>query len=505
MTGETVANAKSEFGAAKPLAPIVQRLILPAVQFQQTAFAGGAVLLLATIVALAWSNSPWAGAYFSIWQTPVAIQVGDFEFSKPLLLWVNDALMAIFFFVIGLEIKREVLAGELSNPRNAILPLIAAAGGIVVPALVYTGVVLWAGGGEDAIRGWGVPAATDIAFSLGALSILGTRVPISAKVFLTTFAIADDIGATLIIAIFYSGVVNWIALGWAAAALAVMLAGNRLGFRATTFYALLSLTVWFAFLKSGVHPTIAGFLSAFAIPSYRRIEPRAFLESSRSTLDAFERSIVDPIAQYQEKASQAQESHFASVERSARLVQTPLQRLESALHPWVAFVILPVFALANAGVVLPSSPALIGTLISHPVTLGVFAGLVLGKPIGIFGATMIASKTGWFELPKNLSPRHIMGLSFLGGIGFTMSIFIASVGFGSGHGGGHGAGHFDAAIEAPGQDYSNHAGSPGEASAAKLGILLGSLTAGVAGIALLAHGGRRRTDTVELNREGAVA
>lgn len=494
-----------QFGAAKPLSPVVERLLLPAKRFQRTQFAGGAVLLAATIIALFWANSAWSAAYFDLWQTTVAIQIGGFELAKPLLLWVNDALMAIFFFVIGLEIKREVLAGELANPRNAFLPLIAAAGGIAAPALVYVGTILWSGGGEDALRGWGVPAATDIAFSLGALALLGARVPVGAKVFLTTFAIADDIGATLIIALFYSGAINVPALMWAGAALAAMLIGNRLGFRAMTFYALLSLFVWFAFLKSGVHPTVSGFLAAFTIPSYRRIEPHVFLKDIRDVLNVFQRSLVDPEAQVQDRATQAQQSHFESVERSARLVQTPLLRLEHALHPWVAFVILPLFALANAGVVLPLEGEGLGEILFHPVTLAVFTGLVVGKPLGIFGATMLAVKTGLFQLPGKVTPRHLLGLSFLGGIGFTMSIFIASVGFGSGHGGGHGTGHFDAVVEDYAQDYSHHGGSPIEASAAKLGIILGSLTAGGAGMALLAAGGRRRRETVSSRKSIAEA
>ena len=488
---ENQSEVRTAFGAPKPLSPLIYRLLSPAQQFQKTEFAGGAVLLIATIIALVWSNSPWKSAYFHFWQSPLSLQLATFQLSKPLLLWVNDALMAVFFFVIGLEIKREILAGELANPRNAFLPVIAAVGGMIIPSGVYAATVQLMDGGQDALRGWGIPAATDIAFSLGALSLLGARVPASAKVFLTTFAIADDIGATLIIALFYTGAVKVGPLLWAALALCIMFVGNRLGIRATTYYAILACGVWFAFLKSGVHPTIAGFLAAFAIPSFRRIEPMKFLDDARNVLDEFEKSIISREDRYQERSSQAQQSHFASVERSARIVQTPLQRLEAALHPWVAFVVLPVFALANAGVTFPATLDSILVLMSHPVTLGVLAGLVIGKPLGIYGATVLAAKTGWFQLPQQLDRTHLLGLSFLGGIGFTMSIFIASVGFGSGHGGGQGAGHFEAATFGRGQEYSHHAGSPVESSAAKLGILFGSIIVGGIGVGVLSRNSHR--------------
>ena len=449
-------------------------------------------MLVAIIAALLWANSRWREGYFEFWQTIVAFEVGGVEVSKPLLLWINDGFMAIFFFVIGLEIKREVFAGELANPRNALLPLIAAIGGMVVPSLAYAAVIGLADGGAEALRGWAIPAATDIAFSLGVLTLLGKQVPVSAKVFLTTFAIADDVGATLIIALYYSGELNLGVLGLGFSVIAAMLVGNRLGVRSTPFYASLSLVTWGAFLQSGVHPTTAGFLCAFAIPSFRRIEPIRFVEQVRSVLDDLEHTVAHINPAYHRRATQEQQSLFASIERSAQAVQTPLQKLEARVHPGVAFAILPLFALANAGVELPGSTEAIKALLCQPVTLAVLAGLVVGKPLGIYSAVSLAVWTGLFQRPNKLDKKHMLGLSFLGGVGFTMSIFIASAAFGSGHGAAQGLGHIDAAVSMMGQAYSHHEGSPGELSAAKLAVLLGSLLSGSIGFLLLKQPRRER-------------
>ena len=389
-------------------------------EFTRLEAAGGIVLVLAAAGGLAWANSPWASLYESLWSTPVVVGVGAFGIAKPLLLWVNDGLMAVFFFVVGLEIKREVLIGELAGRRRAALPVAAAVGGMVVPAAIYLGLNL----GGPGSHGWGIPMATDIAFALGALALLGSRVPTSLKVFLTALAIADDLGAVLVIALVYTAELNQVALGTGLGIFLVMALLSVAGVRRVGLYGLLGVALWVAFLKSGIHATLAGVLAALTIPSTARINTGTFRGRSRELLDAFEVQDVEPGVH---RLSSKEHEVVIGLATVIEEVEAPLQRLEHALHPWVAFVIMPVFALANAGVVL--SAGLLESA-THPVTLGIVLGLVVGKPIGVVGFAWLASASGIAELPTGATWRQIVGVGMVAGIGFTMSLFIASLAFG---------------------------------------------------------------------------
>lgn len=474
---------KTTFGTPRPLSPILARVILPVRRFQEAEHVSGALLLISALLAVAWANSPLRESYYALWQTPIAVQVGPAMLSKPLMLWINDGLMAVFFFVVGLEIKRELLAGDLRSPKRAALPLMAAAGGMLAPAAVYTVVASELGGGEQALTGWGIPTATDVAFALGVLALLGRRIPLSARVFLTALAIADDIGATLLIAFFYSGELSLYALGASAVILVVMFAANWLGVRSVGIYAVLAVALWLTMLESGLHPTLAGILAALAIPAFRRLDEVAFLRTTRRLLDEFARENAnDGVGDG--FANQRQQGQLALIGRAAERAQTPLQRLENSLHPWVAFGVMPIFALANAGVELPHSFGEAGRFLDDPVALGISAGLVIGKPFGIVAATWLAVKTGLARLPRGLTWARIVGLGCLGGIGFTMSLFVTSLAFGAGHGSGQGLGHAGAA-HAGFQAYTAHGGLPAEASAAKLGVLTGSIISGFLGYLVL--------------------
>lgn len=350
-------------------------------EFLRLEAAGGLLLMAAAVLALLAANSPAAPAYAAFLNLPVEIRVGTFAIAKPLLLWVNDGLMAIFFLLVGMELKREVLEGHLSSLRLATLPAFAAVGGMIAPAAVFAA---FNRGDSLALTGWAIPAATDIAFALGVLSLLGPRVPSALKAFLLSVAIFDDLGAIIIIALFYTAELSLVSLGAAAALIAGLFALNRAGVRKPAAYFLLGVPLWVALLKSGVHATLAGVVLALFIP----LRPPA-------TGDADEE-------------------------------EPPLRRLEHALHPWVAFGVLPVFAFANAGVpVLGLSP---GDL-SHPLPLGIAAGLLLGKQIGILGFSWIALRLGLATLPDGVGWRLLHGASLLCGIGFTMSLFIASLAY----------------------------------------------------------------------------
>lgn len=371
------------------------------------------------IVALAWANSPFREGYREVWETPLSLRLGGLLLEETLLHWINDGLMALFFFVIGLEIKREVVAGELAEPGKAMLPIVGAAGGMLVPAALYAS--LNAGGPGAA--GWGIPMATDIAFALAAISVFGRRVPGSLKVFLMALAIVDDIGAILVIAVFYAHGVAWPWLGAAAVGLAICTLFNVLHLRGPIPYALAGLAVWFAFLNSGVHATLAGVLVALTIPARRRIDSREFLRRSAVMLESFENA-----SDFQSKrvVSAAQQSALGALEEAVEHVQTPLQRLENTLHPWVVFGVLPVFALANAGVSVESSP---GEMLGHPVALGVILGLVVGKSVGITLFAWGSVKLGVAALPGGARWMQLHGVAWLAGIGFTMSLFIGGLAF----------------------------------------------------------------------------
>jgi len=399
----------------------IDNILSPFQEFFQREASSGILLIAATILALIWANSQWSESYTALWHTYVSIKVGSFEISKDLSHWINDGLMAIFFFVVGLEIKREVMVGELSSPRQAILPIVTAIGGMVVPAAFYLAFNP-SGPGSD---GWGIPMATDIAFALGVLSLLGKRVPLSLKVFLTAVAIVDDLGAVLVIALFYTSEIVWVSLAVAAVFLAALAVMNRLGVRDPIVYTILGLGLWVAFLKSGVHATIAGVLLAMTIPVRTRINTEEFIDNASYFLDEFRK---------QGKPGESvltnggQRTALMGIEMAAEHAQTPLQRLERGLHPWVSYFIMPVFAFANAGVTISGDFL---SVFTQPVTLGIMAGLIFGKQIGVYFGSYIAVKLKWADLPSGMTWSRLYGLSLLAGIGFTMSLFIASLAFGN--------------------------------------------------------------------------
>jgi NhaA family Na+:H+ antiporter len=386
-------------------------ILSPFVRFAKREASGGIVLLACTVVALVWANSPWADTYHSLWDAHVRISVDRFTLSETRHEWVNDGLMAFFFFLVGLEIKREALIGELSSIRQAAFPFIAAMGGVVVPALIYFAI----NRGTPAERGWGIPMATDIAFALGVLALLGDRVPLALKIFVTALAIVDDIFGVLVIALFYTESISFLSLGLGLGGVALSFLANKAGIRKPAVYAFIGVFVWFAVLKSGVHATIAGVLLAFTIPVNTFIDRRQFLDCSRDLLDRMERS-----------GAGSADEHTAvhALELQCELVQSPLHRIEHALQPWVSFLIMPVFALANAGVHILGNVRYAAT---NAVAVGVLLGLFLGKPIGIFGFAWFATKTRLAAAPAQVSWRQTFGASWLCGIGFTMSLFIATL------------------------------------------------------------------------------
>jgi len=380
----------------------------------------GILLVACALFAIAIANSPWSAGWNHLWHADFAIRLGDTAIQKSVAHWINDGLMVLFFFFVGLEIKHEILDGELRTFRQAALPVAAAIGGMAVPAAVYAAVVGFHGD-PAATRGWGIPMATDIAFALGVLALLGKRVPPSLKVFLASLAIADDLGAVLVIAIFYTDEIAWQFLGIGAAVLAASFTANKLGVRTTWPYVVLGLLLWALFLQSGVHATIAGVALALTIPARRELDEREFTARGRALLDEFDRvGDPDPLT----NAQQLEVVH--ELQQHACAVQAPLQRMEHALHPMIAHFIVPVFALANAGVDVRAGLA---EAIEHPAAHGVAAGLLLGKPIGVLVATWLAWRLLRCPLPEGTTWRHLHGVAWLAGIGFTMSLFIDSLAF----------------------------------------------------------------------------
>jgi NhaA family Na+:H+ antiporter len=397
----------------------IERLTRPFQEFAARETSGGILLLLSTLTALVWANSLWAKSYFALWHTTVGVGFSGFTLSRDLHFWVNDGLMALFFFVVGLEIKRELLVGELASPRQAALPIAAAIGGVLVPALVYSALNIRGPGAP----GWGIPMATDIAFVIGVMALLGRHVPMGLKVFLTALAIVDDIAAVLVIAFFYTAQIAWGAIAVASICVVALLAVNRLAVRHPLPYALLGLLLWLAVLRSGVHATIAGVLLAMTIPSRTELNPSEFLLRSRTVLDHFERTA------HSEKTvmnDDEQQAAIDALEDSCEQVQPLLHRLEHGLHPWVTFLVMPVFALANAGVAFRGD---VFTTLVQPVPLGVVLGLLLGKPAGITLASWLAVRSRLGSLPDGITWVQIHGAGWLGGIGFTMSIFVAGLAF----------------------------------------------------------------------------
>ncbi|HKY67128.1 MAG TPA: Na+/H+ antiporter NhaA [Acidimicrobiales bacterium] len=413
--------------------------------------AGGVVMLIAAVVAIVWANSPWSDSYAEVWQTPLRVELGGLLHLDHLSLqtWVNDALMTVFFLLVGVEIKREIVHGELRDPRAVALPVIAALGGMVVPAAVY--LAINAGGpGAD---GWAVPMATDIAFAVGVVTLAGKKVPLAAKIFLLTLAVADDIGAIVVIAVFYTGSLSW---GWFACAL-VSLFGifllRRNDVQSLAPYMAVGAFAWLSLLESGVHATLIGVALGLLTPAWPLRSPRRFPPEARKIINNVEAAYYDRVLTQQEFTEN--EQRIAEVSRLAMWSTSPLERLERALSPWVAYVVVPVFALANAGVSL-SGDALSG-LVSDPVTTGVLLGLVVGKTVGVFGATVIAVRLGVGRLPTGTTWRHVFGLATAAGVGFTVALFVTSL-------------SFDTATTT---------------DAAKVGILFGSTVAGILGYAIL--------------------
>jgi Na+:H+ antiporter, NhaA family len=413
-------------------------------RFFRTETAGGSVLLLFGIAALALANSPLAVPYAGIWRTPLTVGIADCSLSLTLHQWINDGLMAVFFLLVGLEIKRELVVGELASVRKAALPIACAIGGMIVPAAIYW---IFNPIGFGA-RGWGIPVATDIAFALGALALIAPGAPTGARVFLTALAIIDDMGAVLVIAIFYSETIAWGALGVAGLLVLVLFGFNAIGVHRLWPYLLVGVALWYFVHQSGVHATVAGVALAFTIPTRTRTNAAEFSREARSLLDRFDQTQSGDFIVLTSKGQQ--EALFA-LDYATEGVTAPILRLEHALHKFSAFVVMPLFAFANAGVKLTLS-------IQHiEIAIGALVGLVLGKPLGIMAAALLAVKSGVAKLPHAVGWTSLLGYAWLAGIGFTMSLFIAMLAFDE---------------TAP-------------VDAAKLGILAGSLAAGVVGAIVL--------------------
>lgn len=417
---------------------------LPLQQFVHTEQTGGIVLLAAAILAMAAANSPWSEEYFALLHRPLTVDLGFVRLAEDVQHWVNDALMVLFFFTVGVEIKRELVRGELAGARRAALPAVAALGGMVVPALIY--VAFNAGG--PGMAGWGIPMATDIAFALGVLALLGRRIPHQARAFLLALAIADDIGAILVIAVFYTGQLSFGALGIGAAILGTIVLLIRVGMKSVVVYTMLGAAFWLAVYESGVHPTIAGVILGLLIPANPLLKRKLFAQSADDLVQRFRRLGAEG------KQDEA-DALLGRIEELVAGTEPPVERISRLMHPWVSFVVIPVFAFVNSGVTL-SAGALQGAAAS-PVTLGVLVGLVCGKPAGIFISTWLAVRFAHLSLPGRLNWRQLLGLGFTAGIGFTVSLFIASLAFANGQ----------------------------QTEEAKLGILAASLLAGLVGTVYL--------------------
>ncbi len=418
-------------------------VVRPLERFLGIQAASGIVLLIAAVVALVWANSGWQASYEHLWHTPITIGLGGFVFSRDLHFWINDALMVVFFFVVGLEIRREIHSGELSDLKRAALPVAAAVGGMIAPALIY----LSLNHSRPAHHGWGVPVATDIAFAVGVLALLGRRVPAALRVLLLALAIIDDIGAILVIAVFYSAGVKLAGLAIAAAGVGLVIAFQRLGARHALVYVIPAMVLWIGLMVSGIHPTIAGVILGLMTPVVPWYGHQGFLQEADSAIAEFRHRVDRPDMSQHDLVSP-----LARLDKARREALAPVVSIEAALNPWVAFVIMPLFALANAGVT-------VGSLDLHApgawhIVAGVSVGLFLGKPIGIVTVSLLTVKLGLCALPRGVDVRGLLVVGMVGGIGFTMALFIAQLAF---------------------TDELH-------LSLAKLAILVGSLVAGVVGL-----------------------
>ncbi len=425
---------------------LLANLLRPFQEFARTGSLGSVALFACTLIALVWANSPWSDAYFRLWETVVVVGPETVPLAMSLRHWVSDGLMVVFFLLVGLEIKRELLVGELASVRRASLPIAAAIGGMIVPAPIYA-LINGRGAGEP---GWGIPMATDIAFALGVLALVGSRTPVGLKVFLAAFAIVDDMGAVLVIAVFYTSSLSWMALGAAAAIVALLLVLNVMRVGSLVPYLLLGVLLWLTLISSGLHATIAGVILACTIPARTHVDTERFSARARALVDEFDSSgtVAHPVM-----TSMGQQEAIHQLDVASDDVQGPLLKLEHALHAPVAFVVMPIFALANAGVRIED----VGHLALSPIALGVLTGLVIGKPIGITLFSWLSLRFLGASLPTGVSLRMIHGVSWIGGIGFTMSLFIAGLAFSAG----------------------------GQLDAAKFGILSGSIVGGTIGFLLL--------------------
>ena len=429
----------------------INRLATPFQRFAAQEASGGILLLACTVAALIWANSVFEHNYEGLWDTRLTIGFRNFLLDEPLHFWINDALMAVFFFVVGLEIKRSVILGELASVKQAALPVVAAVGGMIVPAAFY---VALNPSGEGA-AGWAIPMSTDIAFSLGIIALLGSRIPISLKVFLTAFAIVDDIGAVIVIAVYFTETISWVNLAVGGGLLVALVSMNVIGLRNPVVYGIVGVVVWVSFFKSGIHPTVAGILIAMTIPLRVSINPEQFVARGRALLDEFAADgNTGPRRGELALTTARQRSALEELQIASKDVESPLQRLEHGLHPIVAFAIMPLFALSNAGVPLGDN---VFELVTTPVSMGIILGLVIGKPLGIGIFAWLAVKCGLAFMPQGVTWRQIIGAACLGGVGFTMSIFIGGLAF------------TDAAL----------------ITEAKLGILVASVIAGVVGYLML--------------------
>ena len=434
----------------KPRDFVYNQVILTAQAFARIEASSGIVLMVAALAALIWANSPWDESYFDLLHTHLTFDLNVVLLDLSLQHWINDALMVIFFFLMGLEIKRELVHGELSGFRRALLPATAALGGMIVPALIYTA---FNAGGEGA-QGWGIPVATDIAFALGVLSLLSRRVPASIRIFLLALAIADDIGGILVIAIFYTSDINFTAMAVAALILGVTYVFNRAGVRTINVYVVLGGLLWVAVFESGIHATIGGVVLGLLTPARHYYNPETYAASAEDLAKRYRTAL-------ETGAQGVQESLLSQMEDLTKGTEAPLERIERALVRWVGFSIVPIFALANAGVAISGDVA--GDAITSSVSQGVAFGLVAGKPLGIFLFTFVAVKLGLCDLPRGASWSHIFGVGLLGGIGFTVALLITDLGF------------------------REH---PILADEAKLGVLAASAVAAVIGMAFLFFAGK---------------
>ena len=437
---------------------LVRAVRAPIQTFIHTEEIGAIILLAAAAAALGWANSPWSDSYVSFWHTHISFDIYIFAISEDLEHLVNEGLMAVFFFVVGLEIKRELLHGELSSLRKASLPVVAAVGGMATPALIY---LLLNSSGQGTV-GWGVPMATDIAFALGVLALLGRRIPAELRVFLLGLAVVDDLGAIAVIATFYTDSIHWTNLGLGVGIFALIAICLRLGIRSMGFYLILCVVMWQFFLESGIHATLAGVMVAAIVPAEPYLRRRDYAAAADDLLHDFRLAMENGD---EEKAQTIVEQ----IEELSRGTEGPMERLERIVHPWVSFAILPLFALANAGIVLTTGA--LTEAATSSITLGVAIGLLVGNPLGVLAMTWLSVRVGLGQLPSSVTWRHVLGTGFLAGIGFTVAIFVAGIAF----------------------------TDPALVNQAKMGIFGASLVAGLIGYLILrtsaggsAHGNRHR-------------